>query len=152
KTPDQVADKLNAMGIPATKEHVLTSSMATMTYLKEKENLNSVYLIGEEGLEKAALEAGFTITSNEPDAVVIGIDHHITYDKLAKASIAIQKGALFISTNSDVVIPSEEGLLPGNGALTSVLTTATGVQPTFIGKPAPEMMQQGLQRLKTSVE
>lgn len=64
----------------------------------------------------------------------------------------IRKGATFLSTNQDAAIPTERGLLPGNGSLTSVLTTATGVQPTFIGKPQPEIITQSLQRLQLPKE
>ncbi|MGQ0517508.1 hypothetical protein ACT453_46520, partial [Bacillus sp. D-CC] len=59
----------------------------------------------------------------------------IIYEKLAKACLAVRNGATFISTNGDIAIPTERGLLPGNGSLTSVVAVSTGVEPIFIGKP-----------------
>lgn len=49
-----------------------------------------------------------------PDFVVVGLDRDITYEKLAKACLAVRNGATFISTNGDIAIPTERGLLPGN--------------------------------------
>ena len=51
------------------------------------------------------------------DYVVIGIDREISYEKLAVACLAVRNGATFISTNGDIAIPTERGLLPGNGRL-----------------------------------
>src|SRR3712207_8324915 len=54
---------------------------------------------------------------------------------LSIATLAIQKGALFIGTNPDLNIPTERGLMPGAGALNALLEAATRVKPVFIGKP-----------------
>src|SRR5699024_10109095 len=36
------------------------------------------------------------------------------------------------------------GFLPGNGAITSVISVSTGVRPKFIGKPEEIIMQEAL--------
>jgi 4-nitrophenyl phosphatase len=82
------------------------------------------------------------------DYVVIGLDENVTYEKLAIATLAVRKGATFISTNPDVSIPKERGFLPGNGAITSVVTVSTGVQPQFIGKPETIIMEKSLDILQ----
>lgn len=150
KTQQEIANKLNDMEIRATKENVFTSSMATASYLSGKKKHGSVFVIGEKGLREAILDAGLVITEENPDFVVVGIDHEITYEKLAKACLFVRDGATFVSTNSDIAIPTERGLLPGNGALTSVITVSTGVEPIFIGKPEPIIMEQALQALGLS--
>ena len=49
-------------------------------------------------------------------AVVQGMDTKITYAKLALASVYIQKGAKWITTNEDPHGVSAKGLrVPGNG-------------------------------------
>lgn len=58
-------------------------------------------------------------------------DRDITYEKLAKACLAVRNGATFISTNGDIAIPTERGLLPGNGSLTSVVAVSTGVDQSL---------------------
>ena len=92
------------------------------------------------------------MTDEDPDYVVVGIDRTITYEKLAKACIAVRNGATFISTNGDIAIPTERGLLPGNGSLTAVITVSTEVEPIFIGKPESIIMEQALTQLGTSKE
>ena len=143
-----VADTLSDLGYPVTKEQVYTPSMATAQYIYDQNPQAKVYMIGEVGLETALVEKGLTITSEAPDYVVIGLDREITYEKLSLACLAIRNGAKFISTNGDVAIPTERGLLPGNGALTSVITVSTGVEPTFIGKPERIIMEEALKLIQ----
>ncbi len=152
KRPEQVADKLLSMDIPATKASVFTTSMATANYIYDVKKGAKVFVIGEEGLYSALEEKGFTFCDEKPDFVVMGIDREINYEKLAKACLAVREGATFISTNGDVAIPTERGLLPGNGSLTSVVAVSTGVQPTFIGKPESIIMEQALKVIGTAKE
>jgi 4-nitrophenyl phosphatase len=121
--------------------------MALAGYLQEKNPEAKVYVIGENGLWTAVREAGFTITSDKPDYVAVGMDRQLTYEKLAEACLAIRSGATFLSTNPDVALPTERGLLPGNGSITALLQVATGVTPIFIGKPEPIIIRQALERL-----
>jgi len=144
QTPIEVADKLHQMDIPSSSEDVFTSSMATAHYIKIQHERARCMVIGEHGLHDALMQEGLNIVEDHCDYVVMGIDRDITYDKLAKACLAIREGATFISTNSDVAIPTEQGLMPGNGALTSVISVSTGKQPVFIGKPETIIMEQAL--------
>lgn len=152
RRPDQIAKKLVAFEIPATPEQVFTSSQATANFIAEQNRGTNIFVIGEEGLQHALREKNFTFVDENPDYVVFGIDRDITYEKLAKGCLGIRNGATFISTNADVAIPTERGLLPGNGSLTSVLTVSTGVKPIFIGKPESIIMDQALQVLGTKKE
>ena len=77
----------------------------------------------------------------------MGIDRSINYEKLAIACLAVRNGAMFISTNGDIAIPTERGLLPGNGSLTSVVAVSTQTKPIFIGKPEKIIMEQALEVL-----
>lgn len=147
RKPEQVADKLNRFHIPTTKEQVFTTSNATANYIKEQKENASVYMIGEEGLTYALEEVGLRITDDNPDFVVSGLDRDINYEKLAKACLAVRNGATFISTNGDIALPTERGLLPGNGSLTSVIAVSTTVKPIFIGKPESIIMEQALKVL-----
>nr|WP_249114941.1 TIGR01457 family HAD-type hydrolase [Bacillus pumilus] len=151
RTPKQVADKLVSFDIPATEEQVFTTSMATANYIAEQKKDASVYVIGEEGIKQAIEEKGLMFGQEDADFVVVGIDRDITYEKFAVGAIAIRQGAQFVSTNGDIAIPTERGLLPGNGSLTSVLTVTTTVKPTFIGKPESIIMEQAMRVLGTDL-
>ena len=61
----------------------------------------------------------------------------IGWPDLAEAALAIRAGALWVAANVDPTLPTERGLLPGNGSLVAALRTATGAEPQVAGKPAP---------------
>lgn len=151
KTQEDVADKLNHMGIKASPEQVVTTSLATANYIKHKTDQARIFVIGEKGVRQALIERGLTVVDDEhADYVVVGLDQHVDYEKLTKACLAVRNGATFISTNGDVALPTERGLLPGNGAITSVVTVSTGVSPIFIGKPEAIIMEEALKILGLS--
>ncbi|KAA0545362.1 TIGR01457 family HAD-type hydrolase [Bacillus sp. BGMRC 2118] len=150
KTPEQVAEHLQAFDIPAETNQVFTTAQATANYIYDLKKDAKVYVIGEEGLRLAIQEKGFTLTEEDADVVVSGLDRNITYDKLAIGCLAVRNGATFISTNGDIALPTERGFLPGNGSLTSVITVSTEVQPIFIGKPEKIIMEQALKAIGTN--
>ncbi|NGQ96953.1 TIGR01457 family HAD-type hydrolase [Brevibacillus sp. SYP-B805] len=151
--PEAVAKKLQAMGIEASPEEVYTSSMATAAYLAEKHPQGTrVHVIGEEGLHMALAQAGCTLTDQEADYVVVGIDRSFSYAKLAAAARAIRSGATLIATNRDPALPTENGLMPGNGALVAAVAAAGGTQPIVIGKPESIIVNYALKRLGTPKE
>jgi 4-nitrophenyl phosphatase len=152
RRPEQVAEKLKTFGISAEKEQVFTTSMATAQFIADKKPGSTAYVIGEEGIRSALEEKGIALQEEKPDFVVVGIDRGINYEKLALACLGVRNGAAFISTNGDIAIPTERGLLPGNGSLTSVVTVSTQTQPIFIGKPESIIMEQALEVLGVSKE
>lgn len=147
KRPEQVKSKLNEMDIPAELDQIFTTSMATAKYIKQEKAGATVYAIGEEGIVDALKNEELTFVEENADYVVMGIDRNITYEKLATACLNVRAGATFISTNSDIAIPTERGMLPGNGSLTSVVAVSTGVSPIFIGKPEAIIMEQAIKTL-----
>ncbi|MED3996774.1 TIGR01457 family HAD-type hydrolase [Peribacillus frigoritolerans] len=147
RTPAQVADKLRSIGISTEDDQVFTTSMATANYIAEQKKGASVYVVGEEGIIEALKEKGMKLVEEHPDYLVMGIDRGINYEKLSKACLAVRNGAVFISTNGDIAIPTEQGLLPGNGSLTSVVSVSTQIQPIFIGKPESVIVEQALRVL-----
>lgn len=149
KVPDDVVKKLATFNIEAKPEEVVTSALATAAYIKNENAHASIYVIGEGGIRQALLDAGLTlIDDTHVDYVVVGLDTHVTYEKLAQGTLGVRHGAKFISTNPDISIPNERGFLPGNGAITSVITVSTQVEPTFIGKPQPIIMDMAMEIMK----
>lgn len=146
--PETVASKLNSFDIPASSEQIITTSIAAASFISEQKADATVYYIGEEGLKDALEKKGLQIKEDRPDYVVVGLDREITYEKLAKACLAVREGSTFISTNADIAFPSERGLLPGNGSLTSVITVSTQTEPIFIGKPEARIMELSLEALR----
>lgn len=151
-TSENLVTRLAEMGILATKNQILTSSIATAKYIKQTSTNPKCFMIGEVGLQNSLEAEGIDITNEDVTHVVMGIDREITYEKLALAADFVRKGASFISTNKDLSIPSHDGVKPGNGAFTSVVSLSSGVEPLFIGKPAKSMINIGLDMLNCSAE
>ncbi|MDY5636198.1 MAG: HAD hydrolase-like protein, partial [Streptococcus orisratti] len=95
-------------------------------------------------LKDAIAQAGYQEDIEHPAYVVVGLDTDLTYEKLAIATLAIQKGSMFIGTNPDLNIPTERGLMPGAGSLINLLQSATRVEPVIIGKPKAIIMNKSL--------
>ncbi|HJV46514.1 MAG TPA: TIGR01457 family HAD-type hydrolase [Bacillota bacterium] len=146
-TQVQLAKKLSDMGISCTPSNVFTTGMATAEFITTEAQGKKVYIIGEEGLIEALKEKDCMLSEECPDYVVVGIDRQITYEKMVNASLAIQKGARFLSTNSDRAVPTERGLVPGNGAITAAIAVASGTEPQFIGKPQALFVELALKKL-----
>jgi 4-nitrophenyl phosphatase len=66
--------------------------------------------------------------------------------------LLIRSGAWFIATNPDKTLPTEEGLIPGNGAIVAALEAATGVAPFVVGKPEPAIFDLALARMGVGKE
>lgn len=149
RTPQMVQDMLaQQFNIQTPLETIYTATMATVDYMKDMNRGQTVYVIGETGLKSAISEAGYIEDKENPAYVVVGLDSQVTYDKLATATLAIAKGALFIGTNPDLNIPTERGLMPGAGSLVALLEAATRVKPVFIGKPNAIIMNKALDILQ----
>ena len=150
-TVDQYVNKLKRMGIDVHPEEILTSAQATGNYLyKIAPKQSRVFVIGGDGLTNAIRDYEFTLTEDDPDYVVVGIDKKISWAKLNTAVMNIRAGAKFIGTNPDSTYPTENGIGVGNGAILAAIRVATGVSPLVIGKPETPIYEQALQRLKSN--
>ncbi|VGZ94833.1 TIGR01457 family HAD-type hydrolase [Streptococcus pyogenes] len=148
RTPEMVQSMLaNQFHVETSIETIYTATMATVDYMNDMNRGKTAYVIGETGLKSAIAAAGYVEELENPAYVVVGLDSQVTYEMLAIATLAIQKGALFIGTNPDLNIPTERGLMPGAGALNALLEAATRVKPVFIGKPNAIIMNKSLEVL-----
>lgn len=148
RTPEEVRDHLQGYGIRCAAEDILTAAQATAAYLKK----GRVYFIGEEGMRRALVEAGFEITDQKPDYVpdyvIVSFDRGFSYEKLATASRLINSGALFVATNPDKALRDSQHVTPGTGALVAAVEAASGRKPLVIGKPEPLLFEMALKRLQ----
>ena len=146
-TPRDLAARLRTSGLDVPEESIWTSALATADFLKSQMPGGTAYVIGEAGLTTALHEAGFIMTDTNPDYVVVGETRSYSFDAITKAIRLIGKGARFISTNPDATGPSAEGPLPATGAVTAMITKATGMEPYVIGKPNPMMFRSAMNRI-----
>ncbi len=147
-TPREYSEKMARMGVDIPPEAVLTSALAAADYLAARYPQGTrVHVIGETGLREALTNAGFTLADRDVEAVVVGMDRQVTFEKLARATLLIRGGAFFVGTNPDKTLPVPEGEIPGNGALLALLEAASGVSPLVIGKPEKHLYEIALRRL-----
>ncbi|MEO4054366.1 TIGR01457 family HAD-type hydrolase [Solibacillus sp. CAU 1738] len=142
KTPHQLQATLAEIGINAPVEHIYSSALVTAKYIAQHYPNAKVQMIGSDGIRTALEEEGIKFSDEEQvDAFVMGIDRTIDYVKLAKACLAVQNGAQLIGTNEDIKFPSDNGFLPGNGSFVRLVANVAGVEPLYIGKPSPVMLE-----------
>ena len=147
RSPRELAQKLERMGLHVGQEHFYTSAQATASFLESQCEGGSVYVIGEPGLTYALYEAGFSMNDVNPDYVVFGATTSLNYEQIQKAARLVMGGAKLIGTNSDLTDPSEDGIIPACRALISPIEMATGRKAYFVGKPNPLMMRHAVKKL-----
>lgn len=157
KTPDEYKEKLKELGVEIQADQVVTSALGIAFLMAQKHPKGTkIFLIGENGMRAALEEKGFEIldVENAPkaDAVVMGIDRSINFQKVAEATLLVRAGRPFYTTNTDRTFPTPRGEIPGSGSWLSVVISATGIEPIVAGKPFPYLMELSLERLGTSKE
>ncbi len=151
-TPRDLRARLLRSGIDVPEEAIWTSALATAQFLAEQRPGGSAYVVGEAGLTNALHDVGYVMTDHEPDYVVLGETRTYSFEAITRAIRLIDAGARFLATNPDVSGPSHQGLLPACGSVAALISTATGRQPYFIGKPNPLMMRSALNQLQAHSE
>lgn len=150
RRPVDVADHLNELGFDAEPEQVVTSAQSGAQLLAEHlEPGSRTLVVGSEGLAQEVREVGIGVArsaDDKPDAVIQGYSPHIGWAELSEAALAIRAGALWVATNIDATLPSERGLLVGNGSLVAAVANATGQSPLVAGKPAAPLMVDAIRR------
>lgn len=152
RTPAAVAEHLRRMGIEAEAYDVYTSGQAAARYIAGLGAGRRVAMIGEHGLATALTESGLELCDESPDFVVQGIDREWTYAKLLRTVRHIMNGVPYILTNPDLLVPSDDGLIPGAGTISASIQAATGVHPVIIGKPAATMVIDAVEKLGAALD
>ena len=146
-TPRDLSARLRQSGLIVPEHAIWTSAMATADFLADQAPGGSAFVIGEAGLTTALHEAGFIMTETNPDYVVVGETRNYSFEAITKAIRFIVGGARFIATNPDATGPSADGVLPATGALSALITEATGEDPYVVGMLNPVMFRSALNRI-----
>ena len=137
RSPRDLQQKLQRMGLDIDETHFYTSAQATARFLNSQSPGCSAYVMGEAGLMNALYEVGITMNDSTPDYVVIGEPKSYNYEMIIKAVKLIQNGAKLVATNSDLTGPTENGIIPACRAFVAPIELATGKSAYFVGKPNP---------------
>lgn len=148
RSRDDYLRKLARLGIEAEPDQLITSTHATVDYLRH--NLlgaRRLFVLGTPSMQSELGGLGFSSCEDEPDAVVVGFDMTLSYERLCRAAWWISQGKPFLASHPDLVCPTDQPtVLVDCGAICRALETATGVPPIYIGKPSPRMLDGILAR------
>lgn len=169
KSRQDYLKKLSNLHIPCEKEDVFGSSYSAAVYisriLKQPPGKNKVFVIGEAGVEAELAAEGIpciggtdekfrrdiapedfqgladgSLLDPEVGVVLCGLDFHINYLKLSTALHYLNKGAVFLATNTDSTLPMHHSFFMGAGSCMIPLEYASGQKPLELGKPSQAMM------------
>lgn len=150
RPPEEVADHLAELGIPARVGDIITSAQAAAAVVARRWGHGARVLpIGGPGVAAALTAAGLAVVRSAdevPVAVVQGLGRDVGWPDLAEAVVAVRNGARHVATNVDPTLPSPRGPLPGNGSLVGVVCGVTGQAPLITGKPDPAMHEECVRR------
>ena len=150
RSADEVATHLRDIGLKATADDVVTSAQSAAHLLAAQLAPDSrVLIVGTDSLADEIAAVGLRpvrLFEDKPHAVVQGHSPETGWINLAEAALAIRAGALWVAANVDATLPTERGLLPGNGSMVAALKAATDAEPQVAGKPSPTLMTDALAR------
>lgn len=149
RSTKEYVTKLQKLGIRSDITNVITSTQATIQYLKSNHSEDVFYVVGTESMICEMKEAGILVSKeyqSEITGVILGYDTELDYKKLEIASKLITEGNIYIATHPDLVCPVEFGFVPDCGAVARMLEYATKRTPIFIGKPERLIIDMILER------
>lgn len=148
------AEKLNGLGLHIDSSQIFTSGEATAIFLHQNyPNLVQIDLFGTPSLEDEFIGHGYILSPNEPQAIVLGFDTTLTYEKLWRLCDRVRAGLPYIATHPDINCPLENGVMPDIGATIAFVHASTGRFPdVIIGKPNLPVVDGLIKRLGFSAE
>ena len=146
-TRTEYAVKLTRLGVPASIEDILTSSLVMVNFLKWRMPGARLFVVGEEPLCAELRCAGFELVeqAENVDAVIASFDRTFAYRKLQIAFDAIRAGARFFATNPDRYCPVPSGGEPDCAAMIAAIEACTNTRvEAVVGKPSHYMIEAAL--------
>ncbi len=128
----------NILQVKLDSSNLYTSVQASIDYLL-KSNIVNCYLIGTPSMIGEFEQSGISNSESNPEAIILGFDRTLTYEKIKTASLLLQKEEKipFFATHPDDTCPVDEGRIPDVGSFLKMFENATGRTADLIfGKPS----------------
>jgi 4-nitrophenyl phosphatase len=147
KDSQQYAEKLARLGLPVSREKIMTSGEATAMHIQRQKPDARVYIVGTHALENEFRKRSFVLTDEIPDFAVLGFDTTLTYDKMWKLCDLVRAGVPYLATHPDYNCPTETGFMPDIGAMIAFVKASTDREPDLIvGKPNSLFVEYAAER------
>ncbi len=147
-TPSEIASKLNTIlfhGKHVIKESSIYTSVNYFIdcFYNELKESKAYILLPHHVIKYFRLPHNSKARYLDYNYVIVGFDTELTYEKLRKASLILQRNpkARYILLHPDIRCPVDEGFVPDAGSIASVITATSGRRPDWIGgKPSVGML------------
>ena len=154
RSVETVAAHLQRLGLRTDSEHVVSSAQAAAQLAVQRLGAGaSVQICGSAALADCARAEGLNVVApgKGARAVLQGFNPQLSWGDLAEAAYALaDPEVLWIASNTDLTIPQDRGIAPGNGTLVGAVATATGRDPLVAGKPNAPIFTTIIERLGVS--
>jgi NagD protein len=149
QTRAEYAAKLTRLGVSASPDDVINSSLVLARYLRDRDPGAPVFVIGEPPMLEEMRAHGFEVRQDERVRwVVIAFDRTFDYAKLNTALQAVKQGARLIATNPDRTCPVEGGEIPDCAGMIAAVEAVTDKKvEVIVGKPSPIILEVALAAL-----
>ncbi|MDD4290891.1 MAG: HAD-IIA family hydrolase [Clostridia bacterium] len=143
RSNSEYVEKLKRLGISVDSDEVYTSGEAAAYFLKHSYANRRIFVVGTTAFKQELIQKGIDVCDfdgamdcEKPDAVLLGFDTTLTYDKLARLCAYLFRGVDFIVTHMDDVCPAKPYYIPDVGSFVELIYKTTKVLPKFnCGKP-----------------
>ena len=152
--PEGLLAILQNLGFDIQKENLITCMSAALSWL-EKRGIKSCFVIGSAQLKEYLNENGIKTPSNDRvEAVLVGLDPSLDYEKLKVAVNAlVKKEATFLALHANRLYKDKDGeLSPSVGAVVKALEYSSQRRVKVFGKPNPEIFREAFRRFKAKPE
>jgi NagD protein len=152
KTPVQIADVLQGLGLPVEVGQALTPASTAVDVFLDR-GYRRVMVLGGKGitepLEAAGIETVPPLRGTPCDAVMVGwFRQELTFDAIEAAVFAVFDGAEFYSASQSLFFATAEGRSLGTSrAISAVVRDITGCEVTVVGKPSLDALRTAGRRL-----
>ena len=145
-------NKLLNMGFDVSIDNILTSTTASISFLKKHRSGKKVYPVGTPKFIEELTEAGIPLVERRPDIVLLSFDTTITYEKINNAYNFLKDGSEFIATHPDDLCPTADGYDIDIGPFIRMFESAASVKAKVIGKPNAEMARMAAETMNVPFE
>jgi len=141
-----LAQRLAAIGLPLTEQHLLTTPVATANYIRQHYPGKRCWVLSKGDTE--ADFAGIDLVAAHAEIVVMGgAEELLTYEAMNAAFRMLMDGPALLAMHTNLYWRTSDGLRLDSGPYVHALELATGKRATVLVKPARLFFEQALQAM-----
>ena len=133
---DHIADYLVERGYRYIRtSSIYTSSMACRDYMHLRyPDMQKACYLGGAGIKEVLEKGNYQITFDHPDFIIMGMNKKSTYYDYSRISLAVQDGAMLVSSDNRNVQFVDGLRMIGNAAIVKMIEYATGCKSISFGR------------------